>query len=170
MRSRSLLLAMVLVVTACGGSGDDAGGTAITEAPATTSAPATTEASATAEAAGESVAVTLSEFEIETQDTFTAGQVTFDVINDGTSEFNHEFAIIAAGTYEELPKLDNGAVDEDALADGMLLGRTERLEPGQAETIAFDLEPGTYLFICNVNFGPNSHAANGQTLTVTVNS
>jgi hypothetical protein len=106
---------------------------------------------------------------IDTQDTFTAGEVTFEVVNDAGSEFNHEFAIIAADSYEELPKLENGAVDEDALAEGQFLGRTEVLEPGQAETITFDLEPGTYLFICNINFGPNSHAANGQMLTATVN-
>jgi len=90
------------------------------------------------------------------------------VVNDGASEFNHEFAIIAAATYEELPKLDNGAVDEEALAEGQFLGRTAVLEPGQAESITFDLEPGSYLFICNINFGPNSHAANGQMLPVTV--
>ena len=64
----------------------------------------------------------------------------------------------------------NGAVDEEALAEGQFLGRTAVLEPGQAETITFDLEPGKYLFICNINFGPNSHAANGQILSVTVNS
>ena len=106
---------------------------------------------------------------VDTEATFTAGEVTFDVVNDATSEFNHEFAVIAADTYDELPKLDNGAVDEEALAEGQFLGRTERLEPGQAETITFDLEAGNYLFICNIHFGPNSHAANGQTLTVTVN-
>ncbi|MFW2340002.1 MAG: hypothetical protein ACN4GK_08125, partial [Acidimicrobiia bacterium] len=85
------------------------------------------------------------------------------------SEFNHEFAVIAAATYEELPKLANGAVDEEALEAGQFLGRTAVLEPGQTETITFDLEPGNYLFICNINFGPNSHAANGQMLNVTVN-
>jgi uncharacterized cupredoxin-like copper-binding protein len=120
-------------------------------------------------AASDNVAVSLSEFVIETEDTFTAGEVTFDVVNEATSEFNHEFAIIAAATFEELPKLDNGAVDEEALEEGQLLGRTATLEPGQTETISFDLEPGNYLFICNINFGPNSHAANGQMLEVTVN-
>ena len=95
--------------------------------------------------------------------------MTFDVVNDAASEFNHEFAIIAADSYDELPKLDNGAVDEEALAEGQFLGRTAVLEPGQSEAITFDLEPGTYLFICNINFGPNSHAANGQMLIATVN-
>lgn len=181
MRYISMLLVLVLVVSACGNAEDEPADTSATEAPATTEAPTTTEAPATTEAptiteapatteaASEGVVVTLSEFVIDTQDTFTAGEVTFDVVNDAGSEFNHEFAIIAADSYEELPKLENGAVDEDALAEGQFLGRTEVLEPGQAETITFDLEPGTYLFICNINFGPNSHAANGQMLTATVN-
>ena len=191
MRFISMLFALVLVVSACGDAGNEAADTSATEAPAsteastTTEAPPTTEAStttteappttttteapSTAEAAGENVAVTLSEFVIDTEDTFTAGEVTFDVANDAASEFNHEFAVIAAATYEELPKLGNGAVDEEALAEGQFLGRTATLEPGETETITFDLEPGNYLFICNINFGPNSHAANGQMLTVTVN-
>ena len=184
MRYISMLFALVLVVSACGDAGNEAADTSTTKAPATTQAPATTEAPptteapttttttenpSTAEAVGENVAVTLSEFVIDTADTFTAGEVTFDVANDAASEFNHEFAVIAAATYEELPKLGNGAVDEEALAEGQFLGRTAVLEPGETETITFDLEPGNYLFICNINFGPNSHAANGQMLAVTVN-
>jgi len=174
MRSILMFFVLVLVVSACG-DGDEAAETSTTavptttEAPATTEAPTTTEAPAATEAAGGNVAVTLSEFVIDTEDTLTAGEVTFDVVNDGASEFDHEFAIIAADSYDELPKLGNGAVDEEALAEGQFLGRTARLEPGQSETIAFDLEPGTYLFICNINFGPNSHAANGQMLIVSVN-
>ncbi|MBT8242066.1 MAG: cupredoxin domain-containing protein [Acidimicrobiia bacterium] len=189
MRYISMLFALVLVVSACGDAGNEAADTSATEAPATTEASTTTEAPptteapitttttttttteapSTAEAAGDNVAVTLSEFVIDTADTFTAGEVTFDVANDAASEFNHEFAVIAAATYEELPKLGNGAVDEEALAEGQFLGRTAVLEPGETETITFDLEPGNYLFICNINFGPNSHAANGQMLAVTVN-
>lgn len=174
MRSISMLFVLVLAFSACGNGGDEGSDTSTTAAPTTTVAPTTTEAPTTTaapaatEAAGETVAVTLSDFLIETEATLTAGEVTFDVVNDGSSEFNHEFAIIAAATYEELPKLANGAVDEDALAEGQFLGRTGRLEPGQAESITFDLEPGAYLFICNINFGPNSHAAAGQTLAVTV--
>lgn len=185
MRYISMLFALVLVVSACGDAGNEAADTSATEAPATTEASTTTEAPPTTEApttttttteappttevSGENVAVTLSEFVIDTADTFTAGEVTFDVANDAASEFNHEFAVIAAATYEELPKLGNGAVDEEALAEGQFLGRTAVLEPGETETITFDLEPGNYLFICNINFGPNSHAANGQMLAVTVN-
>ena len=182
MRSISMLLVVVLAVGACGGSDDDAAETTTSQAPVTTEAPttttteapaatttSTTAASTTTEPATEAVTVTLSEFVIDTQDTLAAGEVTFDVVNDAASEFNHEFAVIAAGSYEELPKLGNGAVDEEALADGQFLGRTAVLEPGQTETITFDLEPGTYLFICNINFGPNSHAANGQMMIATVN-
>ena len=190
MRYISMLFALVLVVSACGDAGNEATDTSATAAPATTEAPPTTEAPTTTtteapptteasttttteapatEAAGENVVVTLSEFVIDTEDTFTAGEVTFDVANDAASEFNHEFAVIAAATYEELPKLSNGAVDEEALEAGQFLGRTAVLEPGDTETITFDLEPGNYLFICNINFGPNSHAANGQMLAVTVN-
>ena len=176
MRYIAMVSVLVLAVSACG-DGDEAADTSTTTVAPTTTTVApdnttTTEApgtTTTTVAASETVAVTLSEFDIETDATITAGEVTFDVVNDAASEFNHEFAIIAADTYEELPKLDNGAVDEEALTDGQLLGRTARLDPGQAETITFDLEPGTYVFICNIHFGPNSHAANGQTLSVTVN-
>ncbi len=109
--------------------------------------------------------MSLVEWAIETGDALSAGTVTFEVTNDG--EFPHEFGITRGTTYEELPLLGKGAIDEDALGADVL-GKTERLEAGAATTIEFDLEPGTYVFFCNITAGPNSHAANGQVLSVTV--
>lgn len=191
----SLALAGALLLTACGSDDDEPAATdaPATEAPATdapsteppateppateppaTEAPATdppateppaTEAPATDPPAAAGVPVSLVEWDIVTPDQIEAGTVTFEVSNDG--DFPHEFGITRGTTYEELPLLDNGAIDEDTLGDDVL-GRTERLDSGATTTIEFELEPGTYVFFCNIVAGPNSHAANGQAVSVTV--
>ena len=79
----------------------------------------------------------------------------------------HAFAIVRGDSYEELPQLDNGAVDTEAMGDDFL-GSTDNVEVGDSTEITFDLEAGNYVFFCPIQFGPNSHAAAGQVLSVTV--
>ncbi len=104
------------------------------------------------------------EWAIETPAEVAAGTVTFDVSNGGS--FPHHFAIARGNSYEELPMAGGGAIDEAALGDDYL-GRTANLQGGQTETIEFDLEPGNYVFFCNIA-GTVSHAAQGQVLSVIV--
>ena len=110
-------------------------------------------------------AVTLSEWEIGTDAALAAGAYTFELTNVG--QFPHSFGILRGTSYDELPKLANGAIDEAAVASD-ILGVSDNLDSGTGGTIDFTLEPGSYVFFCNINLGPNSHAANGQTLSVTV--
>ena len=115
---------------------------------------------------GAGVPVGLSEFVVDMADTLAAGSQTFDIANSGS--FPHQLTIVAGDGYESLPKLDNGAVDEDALDPGAIIGSTENIGGGSTSSLSVDLAPGTYVFYCNISLGPNSHAGQGQTLTVTV--
>ena len=188
-RIPTLLVVSFLALTACGGGSDGAVDTTTpaTEAPADTAAPVETEAPADTAAPAETaapadteppadttvanpaapsgaVAVGLAEWAIETDVAIPAGTVTFDVSNGG--DFAHHFAIARGNSYDELPQIGGGAIDEDALGDDYL-GRTANLQSGEATTIEFDLEPGNYVFFCNIA-GTVSHAAQGQVLSVTV--
>lgn len=89
-------------------------------------------------------------------------QQTFDVTNRG--DFTHEFVIVRGASFADLPKLGNGAVDEATLGTDVL-GRTSSLGGGETAQIEFDLEPGSYVFLCNIG----THAALGMEMSVTVN-
>lgn len=194
----ALSAAVVVVVAGCSSgddSGDDGGDDAAAEDPAGTDAPDTTEeavvgtdeasspgTSATAEsetttrssrggqgATGSrrgAVPTELDEWEIGAPTEYEAGQVTFDVSNTGT--FTHELVVIRGESYESLPLAANGAVNEDDLEEGALIGRTPRIDSGGSASLTVRLEPGTYVLLCNISSGPTSHAAQGQRLPVTV--
>lgn len=177
-----MAISLLLVAAACGGS--DADESAVEGSTTTSTETTTTDETAvettttvetsttTAETASteqddptEVVPVRLFEWAIDAPIEVGAGTVTFEVVNIG--EFPHEFAVARGDSYETLPQLSNGAVDEDALGADWL-GRTERVAPEERVTISFDLEPGNYVFLCNIQAGPNSHASQGQVLSVTV--
>nr|MDJ0768275.1 hypothetical protein [Ilumatobacter sp.] len=134
-------------------------------APPATDPPAT-DPPATDPAAGTVVPVSLIEWEIVAPNEFTGGTVTFEASNDG--EFPHELVLVRGESYETLPLLANGAVDEDAIAPDDFIGRIERFEPGQTMSATWEVPPGNYVLLCNIAVGPNSHAAAGQVLSVTV--
>lgn len=102
--------AVALVVVACA---PDSGAT---EAPAT----------AGNGGAGQTVDVSLTEFEIDMPTSISAGEVTFNVTNDGTME--HAFEVEG-----------NGIEDE-----------TDVLAAGDSATLTVNLEPGTYEVYCPV--------------------
>ena len=113
------------------------------------------------------VAVNLDDFRITTDTTlFKAGTVNFEITNP--DDIPHEFAIARGADYESLPQRPNGAVDEDALG-GDFLGKTPALVAalGATREISFELEPGNYVFFCNLGTAV-SHASRGQVLAVTV--
>ena len=112
------------------------------------------------------IAVSLFEWSIEAPTTVKAGKVGITVNNIGDSP--HELAIFKGDSFDALPKLANGGVDETKLATGVLLGRTEKLGGGKSCATTVDLAPGKYVMVCNIQFGSNSHAAKGQKLNFEV--
>ena len=184
MRKLIAVLATTVLLGACGGGSDDeaasttAAATPTTAASTTSAAPTTASPAASASgtattvsggtgaaAAAETIDASMVEWSIEAPTTLTAGQVTVNATNNG--EFGHEF-VVYKGTFDSLPKAGNGSVDEDALAPGALVGRIDRMDSGSTGSGTFDLEPGSYAFVCNLVGGGNSHAARGQRLDVTV--
>ncbi|MFW2336559.1 hypothetical protein [Ilumatobacter sp.] len=191
-RAITATLAAALLLSACGGDddSDQAEASVATTAAAATDPPATdppatdppvtdppatdppatdppaTDPPATDPPAGNVVEVSMIEWEIVAPTEFAGGTVTFDVSNDG--EFPHELVLVRGESYDTLPLLANGAVDEDAIAPEDFIGRIERFEPGQTMSATWEVEPGDYVLLCNIAVGPNSHAAAGQVLSVTV--
>ena len=182
-RILALLLALVSVSAACGGdedaaeeestpaedsSADDGATSDEEDGEVSDQEDAGAEDDAGADddeaAVGEGLPVERGEWDIDV-DGVTAGEVTFAVSNAG--ENPHALAIAKGSAYEDLPLQDNGAVVTDELGDDFL-GTTENIESGESGSITFELEAGDYVFFCPIEFGPNSHAGNGQVLAVTV--
>jgi len=101
-----------------------------------------------------------------------AGPIGFDLTNVAKGA-QHEFRIIQGDSYASLPKNANGTVDETQLPAGADLGVVAKF-PGDGTTCTgvFDLKPGKYVLICNIEFknGPTiiSHAGKGMHLDFTV--
>lgn len=140
-----------------------------TAAAATTTAAASTAAvcaKATAPAAGATaVDVSLIEWEVKMPTTLKAGDVAINLKNAANGD--HELVIIK-GDFASLPKQANGAVDEKALPAGALVQPEIGLRGNQSCTLGVNLPAGKYTFLCNISSGPNSHAAKGQKIDVTV--
>ncbi len=151
-----------VTTTGSGATAPNGSGASTTAAPATTGAATCNGLSAPA-AGATAVSTTLIEWAVNSPTTVKAGAVAFTVKNDASSR--HEFMLVK-GTYATAPKLANGALDEAQLGAD-LLGQVD-LSGNQTCTAGFDLAPGQYLIVCNINQGPNSHAARGQKLDFTV--
>jgi len=112
------------------------------------------------------VDVALSEWAINAPAEYTAGEITFNASNGGS--FPHELVVIEGEGYEALPLAEGGAVIEEELPTGALIGRTGRLGGGDTEALVVTLAPGSYVLVCNLGGGNNSHAGQGQRLDITV--
>ena len=89
--------------------------------------------------------------------------------HDGTE--NHQLSIVAADSYESLPRRENGSVDTGELDASQVLLVTESLFAGfPPETFTVDIEAGTYLLFCALQSfsGNESHVRLGQRTMVTV--
>ncbi|MEL7158227.1 MAG: hypothetical protein AAFN30_16730 [Actinomycetota bacterium] len=162
-RALALLLGLALVVAACGSDDDDGAEdtTTTTEAAATETDESDDEAAAPADG----IAVELGEWYIDMPATLESGSLSFALTNVG--ENPHTLAVARGSSYDDLPQKENGAVDTDALGADFI-GGGDNVDSGGTGAIDFDLEPGDYVFFCPIEFGPNSHAAAGQVLSVTV--
>jgi uncharacterized cupredoxin-like copper-binding protein len=145
-RGLAVVAVALAALTACSG-GEETAGTATTSAPAPTSSTeesTTGSASPTSADAAESETVTATEGEmfIElSEDSFTAGSTTFEVVNGGSA--THDFVVER---------------------DGADVAATDTIAPGDSTTLEVDLEPGEYVFYCSVG----NHRARGMEVTVTV--
>ena len=131
MRGRTLFagIAGVLVIaaTSCGGSGSDGVVTG-------------------------DVIVTMKDLSLAvTPGTFSVGDITFGIQNDGPSA--HEFVILRTDDAPEALPVENGLVPEDQVD---LVDEAEDIAPGTSTSLTVNLEPGSYVLICNL---PAHHEA-----------
>jgi uncharacterized cupredoxin-like copper-binding protein len=100
------------------------------------------------------------EFTIDpSQQTITAGKVSFDVKNGGKSL--HELLVIPLSTGSSADSLrsTDGSADESTK-----VGEVAEIAPGATKDGLFDLKPGTYALICN----QPGHFAAGMHTIITV--
>lgn len=151
------LAAAALIFCGCGADDSEA-------APAATSAAPTSPAN---EVGG--VAVSLDEYVVDAPTGLAAGSATLSVVNDGTE--NHQLTIVAAESYEALPQRENGSIEMEQIDPAAVVVSTGPFFAGfAAEQVDVDLDPGTYVFFCNIQSfsGEKSHAGLGQWLVVDV--
>ena len=144
-------VSVVLIATACSGSGASSGSSVPSSAPATV----------TSAAGGGNVAVTLKQWSITpTVSTVSGGSVTFTVTNEGTVK--HEFVVLQTDTLAaDFPitsfEGEKYRFNEDTA--GTNVGETGDMAPAATKTIAIDLQPGHYAFVCNLpgHYGAGMH-------------
>lgn len=149
------ILALGAVASGCGSSDDSAS----TSAESAESSEAT---STTAPAAGgETLSIKMDEYKFIPADaTAKAGSVTIDAENVGNMP--HELVLAKSDLDPaKLPTTSNGEVDEEALD---VIGEAPDVAPGDTGSFSADLEPGSYVMICNL---PGHYAA-GMYGTLTV--
>ncbi len=112
-----------LVLAGCGGQTEEAGGAS-------------------------AVSVTLADFSISADPQgVPAGSVTFSVSNKGPSE--HELVVLRTDLAPDALPVEEGKVEEEASGIEEV-GEVEEFEAGGTESATFDLEPGSYVLICNI--------------------
>ena len=125
--------ALCLMAAAC--SDDDGGETGATGA---------------ATGGGTTVAVTVQEFAvIPAASSAPAGDVTFDVTNEGPDD-THEFVVFKTDLAPDaLPTVADGSVDE--AGEGVEpIDEIEDIAVGDTPTLTVSLDAGNYVFICNI--------------------
>ncbi len=148
------LLSLALLVAACNGNGAEKEHEE--EPTATESADQTSAGETTVDVSLDDFAVNLSEA------TVAAGAVTFNVTNNGTS-VPHNLLVVKTDLDADALPVDDAAfmVDEDQVDIAVA---SEDLDIGAAEEVAADLEPGSYVLICNIP----THYGLGMTTAFTV--
>ena len=78
-----------------------------------------------------------------------AGDITFDVTNEGPEDI-HEFVVIKTDLEAaELPADADGVIDE--AGDGMeVIDEIEDLPVGENQSLSITLEAGSYVLLCNI--------------------
>ena len=160
------LLLIPVLVTACG---SDTSQTSIASAPTLESGTAPPDVKVDPEGEGQGVPIVFEEWNVIGPTQIETGTVALAVKNEGT--MNHQLSIVAAETYESLPRRENGSVITEELDTSQVVLVTEALFAGfPAETFEVELETGTYVFFCafQSSSGGESHVGLGQRRIVTV--
>ena len=151
----ALVALSVMVIAACG---DDDDTDAIGGATATETASATATETATATAT--EISVELDDFSVAPDPSSTShGEITFAVQN--TSSTPHDFVVIRTDLAPDALPVEGAAVDESQL-DVVL--RIDDIAGGESSSEAAELDPGSYVLICNVP----GHYGLGMTAELTI--
>ena len=179
---RNLSVGVVAMALAVAGCGDDGGGSSenLNEgSKQTTSSTGTgaafsgckTEGTATGTPT-EEVVLMLGEFTIKpSTPQVKAGLIGFKAENVGAEE--HEVVIVKGDNSESLPTHADGALDEDKLPEGALIGEIEGFPSGQVCSGTFKLAAAKYVLLCNIvetepNGEKEAHFAEGMHTPFTV--
>lgn len=142
-----LVASVAMIAGACSGAATPPNETI---RPVTTPAPTAdaTPVPSTAVAAAD-VPVSLTEWKVAVPETLKAGQVTFDITNDGSMQ--HEMLVFKSDLAPaDYPKDANGDIVEEG-AGVTLISDGDNIDPKGTQSRAVDLNaPGTYLFVCNL--------------------
>ena len=157
-------LASLLAFAACNSDDDsDSGNTPEPSADATRTPAPTREGvtpSPTVAPADTTAVIVLDEWAVKPQRTRARpGTVTFVVRNEG--DVTHGFVVIRTDIEkDELPRLPNDeGVDESDLD---VVGRIDRIAPGETSQIVVELEEGQYLILDNTFANGESYYLNGM--------
>jgi uncharacterized cupredoxin-like copper-binding protein len=120
---------------------------------------------------GKGVDATLSNFKIDLDKaSASSGEVTFNIKNDGPSV--HEFVVLKTDLApDQLPTTqENGATIADEEAPGIEpVDEVEDIESGASADLKVDLQPGSYVLICNISTD-GGHYVQGMRTAFTVSS
>ena len=78
--------------------------------------------------------------------TLAAGDVVLEVHNEGVAP--HYLSIIRTDLAADALPMADGQVDEEAT--GEMIGEIQEFPGGQIRVASFHLEPGRYVFVCNI--------------------
>lgn len=114
----------------------------------------------------EEVDATLTTYDITLSDnSISAGEVTFHVHNDAT-DLEHEFVIFRTDLPEDqLPLTNEGVVDENGA--GVTAVDEVEVPAGESQDLTVTLDPGNYVIICNID-SDEMHYQHGMHTTLTV--
>jgi uncharacterized cupredoxin-like copper-binding protein len=117
------------------------------------------------------VAVSLQEWAVvPAQSSAPAGDVTFEVTNDGPDDI-HEFVVIRTDLDPaELPVDENGVVDEEGEGIIEVVDEIEDIPVGDSQDLTVSLEAGSYVLLCNIwsEDEQEAHYAMGMRVAFTV--
>jgi len=96
------------------------------------------------------VAVSLQEWAVvPAEDSAPAGDVTFEVTNDGPADV-HEFVVLKTDLAPaDLPVDENGVVSEEG--EGIeVIDEIEDIPVGESQDLTVSLDAGNYVLLCNI--------------------
>jgi uncharacterized cupredoxin-like copper-binding protein len=104
--------------------------------------------------------VDVSDFHVTAPATVPAGDADIKVVNSGPDL--HELIVVKADSASDLPLRSDGlTIDEEALQDDEA-GAVVPFGPGEYDVMHVHLEPGRYIFLCNMS----GHFLAGMATTV----